>query len=556
MTQKDSRLLPEQELQSLNQDLQTIRIQLEEQAMRTVSQVAYSTDGRTFGYEAPLSLPIPIGCYVLLVTPGQDQYLGQIITKEVAQREGAEIAYNLDEQAQSVFPQWLKISETKGRLRVRALEGTGVLLGKLTGDRFVPTTNTDTFPSATITLADATVVGDYLASVTRKKSTLPIGQALYLDGRAIVQLNAAGFNRHTVLCGQSGSGKTFSLGIVLEQLLLETDLRIVIIDPNSDFVQLGHLRPLEEVNRLRSAPLSTSEYAELAKRYRQATAGLQVFRPALLAGDAAGALRVRFGDLSRREQGTVLELDPLQDREEFNAFWKIVGQLGHEDYSWNEVRNAIGQNYTAEVRQLGLRIENLGIADWEIWCSPGDPSLIDAMGQEDWRCLILDIGTLGTAAEKAVIANAVLSYFWRQRNQRQPVLIVVDEAHNICPQEPGSELQAISTQEVIRIAGEGRKFGLYLLLATQRPSKIHANVLSQCDNLMLMRMNAQTDLDHLTAILSQVPDTLMAQATKFKLGESLLAGRLVQNPTFAKFEGRLSLEGGSDVPATWAARRP
>jgi hypothetical protein len=556
MTQKDSMPLQEQELQSLNRDLQTIRVQLEEQAMRNVSQVAYSTDGRTFGYEAPLSLSIPIGCYVLLVTPGQDQYLGQIITKEVAQREGAEIAYDLDEQAQSVFPQWLRISETKGRLRVRALEGTGVLLGKLTGDRFVPTTNTDTFPSATITLADATVVGDYLASVTRKKSTLPIGQALYLDGRATVQLNAAGFNRHTVLCGQSGSGKTFSLGIVLEQLLLETDLRIVIIDPNSDFVQLGQLRSLEEANRLRSAPLSTPDYAELAERYRQATARLQVFRPAVLAGDPAGALRVRFGDLSRREQGTVLELDPLQDREEFNAFWNIVGQLGRQDYSWSDVRHAIGRNYTAEVRQLGLRIENLGIADWEIWCSPGDPSLIDALGQKDWRCLILDIGTLGTAAEKAVIANAVLSYFWRQRNQRQPVLVVIDEAHNICPQEPGSELQAISTQEVIRIAGEGRKFGLYLLLATQRPSKIHANVLSQCDNLMLMRMNAQTDLDHLTAILSQVPDTLMAQATKFKLGESLLAGRLVQNPTFAKFEGRLSLEGGSDVPATWAARRP
>jgi DNA helicase HerA-like ATPase len=108
---------------------------------------------------------------------------------------------------------------------------------------------------------------------------------------------------------------------------------------------------------------------------------------------------------------------------------------------------------------------------------------------------------------------------------------------------------------VIRIAGEGRKFGLYLLLASQRPNKIHSNVLSQCDNLLLMRMNSHADLAHLASILSQVPTSLMEQATKFSIGESLLAGRIVQNPTFAKFEGRLSVEGGGDIPTTWAARR-
>ena len=54
--------------------------------------------------------------------------------------------------------------------------------------------------------------------------------------------DAGGFNRHTFLCGQSGSGKTYSLGVILEQLLTETDLRIVVLDPNSDFVRLGEVR--------------------------------------------------------------------------------------------------------------------------------------------------------------------------------------------------------------------------------------------------------------------------------------------------------------------------
>ena len=55
-------------------------------------------------------------------------------------------------------------------------------------------------------------------------------------------LDAGGFDRHTFFCGQSGSGKTYSLGVVLEQLLLETGLRIVILDPNSDFARIGTAR--------------------------------------------------------------------------------------------------------------------------------------------------------------------------------------------------------------------------------------------------------------------------------------------------------------------------
>ena len=116
-------------------------------------------------------------------------------------------------------------------------------------------------------------------------------------------------------------------------------------------------------------------------------------------------------------------------------------------------------------------------------------------------------------------------------------------------------MQAISTEAVIRIAGEGREFGLYLLLVSQRPTKIHSNVLSQCSNLLLMRMNSQADLAHLVSVLSQIPPSLMEQATKFSVGEALVAGPIVPNPIFARFEGRLSEDGGGDIPATWAARR-
>lgn len=165
----------------------------------------------------------------------------------------------------------------------------------------------------------------------------------------------------------------------------------------------------------------------------------------------------------------------------------------------------------------------------------------------------MDSGTLASPAEQSIVAMAVLGHLWRRRNERQPILIVADEAHNICPQEPADNLEAAATSHAIKIAGEGRKFGLYLLVATQRPSKIHANVISQCDNLALMKMNSTSDLAHISQIFSQAPATFLGQSSHFAQGECLLAGKMVRNPTFVAFEGRLSEEGGTDVPSSWAS---
>jgi DNA helicase HerA-like ATPase len=131
-------------------------------------------------------------------------------------------------------------------------------------------------------------------------------------------------------------------------------------------------------------------------------------------------------------------------------------------------------------------------------------------------------------------------------------LIVIDEAHNICPQEPIDALKGAATEHAIRIAGEGRKYGLYTLLATQRPQKLHTNVVSQCDNLVLMRINSSSDIAHLASTFSFVPPSLLSQASHFSQGQALIAGKIVPSPLFAKFEGRISREGGSDVPADWA----
>ena len=101
----------------------------------------------------------------------------------------------------------------------------------------------------------------------------------------------------------------------------------------------------------------------------------------------------------------------------------------------------------------------------------------------------------------------------------------------------------------------GRKFGLYLLVSTQRPQKIPENVLSQADNLVLLRLNSLADAAFTQAAFSFVPPSLIDKSVTFRQGEGLIAGKISPQPALLRFDTRISQEGGADVPATWAAAR-
>ena len=95
-----------------------------------------------------------------------------------------------------------------------------------------------TFHDATVRPALPEEVGTWFERTRPDRAGLTIGELL-LRARGPGELDSGGLNRHTFMCGQSGSGKTYSLGLLLERVLAETSLRVVMLDPNSDYVGLG-----------------------------------------------------------------------------------------------------------------------------------------------------------------------------------------------------------------------------------------------------------------------------------------------------------------------------
>ena len=143
---------------------------------------------------------------------------------------------------------------------------------------------------------------------------------------------------------------------------------------------------------------------------------------------------------------------------------------------------------------------------------------------------ILDIGELPNPRERSAIVASVLSALWEWRHRREPVLVVIDEAHNVCPAQPADRAQALAIEHAVRIAAEGRKYGLYLFLSTQRPDRLHPEVLAQCENLVLMKVNSAVAIDLLAQTFSHVPRRMIELAPTFTIGQGLVAGRLSPLP--------------------------
>jgi DNA helicase HerA-like ATPase len=471
-----------------------------------VQSLATSIDGRTFSFHASLDdLPFRVGGYVVQVD-GDDAWLGQVLTLELGLIEVSPVA-------STPGPELLAVR------RVAAAVGTGTTLGEGRSFHDVP-----------LTPATEAQVNEWQEASLAHSAALEVGQFANLIGVPAL-IDPQGFDRHTFLCGQSGSGKTYSLGVILEHLLMDTELRVLVLDPNSDFVRLGTVRDGSE------GPITDS--------YRDVAANIEVRR-----SESSGGLplRIRVSELSPAARAAMLQLDPVDDREEYAA----LAELLEHDEGGRPLIGGIGELLTSELpgaRPLGLRAANLGVLDWGTWERGAGGSLHGRLLDDDWRCLVVDLGSLDTPEEQAVIAESVLDTLWRHRRDRRPVLIVIDEAHNVCPQFTESGVVALATRHAVQIAAEGRKFGLHLLVSTQRPQKVHDNVLSQCDNLVLMRMNSAADLGHLVESFSFVPPSMFDEARHFGLGEALIAGKVSPNPTLVRFGARISEEGGADVVA-------
>lgn len=190
------------------------------------------------------------------------------------------------------------------------------------------------------------------------------------------------------------------------------------------------------------------------------------------------------------------------------------------------------------------------------------PDLFSTWFGHGFPVSILDLSAIPSEIMQTIsgciLKIAYDALYWGQNThvggKLQPLFVVLDEAHAYLKAGETS----ISSRIVQTIAKEGRKYGVGLMLVTQRPSELDETVLSQCGSIVALRMTNTRDKGHVSSSMQDELREMMDVLSSLRTGEAIISGEAVRIPSRIKFFQADNAIKGSDPVASklWSNARP
>lgn len=189
-------------------------------------------------------------------------------------------------------------------------------------------------------------------------------------------------------------------------------------------------------------------------------------------------------------------------------------------------------------------------------------SLVGSWVGHERHVTVLDVSGLPAEVLTTIVGTLIrIVYdllFWAFElpisGRRQPLLIVLEEAHRFLP-EGGS---SAAHRTISRIAKEGRKYGVGLAIVTQRPVDIESAVLSQCGTMIALRLTNSADKSRVEAAMPDDLGALSGMLPTLRTGEGMVVGEAMPIPSRIQFFKARSRPKGDDpeMPDAWRQNRP
>lgn len=151
---------------------------------------------------------------------------------------------------------------------------------------------------------------------------------------------------------------------------------------------------------------------------------------------------------------------------------------------------------------------------------------------------ILDLSTVDDEVVEVVSSVVTRLLFDRLRRSDVrnsfPVNLILEEAHRYVPRQSVAASTLDATRIFERVAKEGRKYGLFLMLSSQRPSELSGTVLSQCSNYVVHRIQNPEDLQHIRRMTPFISESVLNRLASLPKQFALVFGTSVSIPTTFK----------------------
>ena len=350
-----------------------------------------------------------------------------------------------------------------------------------------------------------------------------------------VYLNINGFRRHVAILAQTGAGKSYLTGVLIEELV-ERGATIVVIDPHADYVFLsqtadGGTHSFSDRVTVFQNPESTGRYSKKdigrVEPYTVKFADLGFEDICSVCGIGIHFTNIRAG--LERAIENLRSRNVVYMPEDVESELKAVAE--DEDLK-RDIRQG-AQDAVKYIRRLrSLRVFSRSGVPIDRIIQPYHVSVIDLSGLDN--------------RSTDYIASRLLSDIYvavTSGSFRYPVFLVVEEAHNFVP--PDGDTRSFPV--IRRIAAEGRKFGIFLLLISQRPVKVHPDSLSQCNSQIVLKITNPKDQNAIRESSERLSEDLIADLPGLNVGEAIIVGDITRTPVMIRVRPRKTKEGGADI---------
>jgi hypothetical protein len=384
------------------------------------------------------------------------------------------------------------------------------------------------------------------------------------DGAEAVADGNRLFQRHLAILGNSGSGKSWAVALLMERAARLRNANLVVLDLHGEYGPLadGGIATRLRIGGPADLPSGADDLLHLPYWIFEIDelAMIVLNEDDPHAADQRLWLIHRIESLKRASLATAgkynamatatvdspvpYQLDQLLEGAERDEVEKIVlqpsGQVVPGPYT-GKLRSLINR---LEARRADPRFafvfqppESTNHADW---LSRTAVKLLQA-GAETPGIKAIDLSEVPTSLVPLVaglIARLIYDIqFWTEPARRTPVCLVCDEAHvYLRDGEAESPIYEAAMRRFETIAKEGRKYGVCVAVVSQRPSELNRTVLSQCNNFVILRLS--NDQDH-EAIVQLVPGAFAGVAAvlpTLDVGEAVVVGDAVPLPVRIKLD--------------------
>jgi DNA helicase HerA-like ATPase len=347
-------------------------------------------------------------------------------------------------------------------------------------------------------------------------------------------LSLKGFRRHLAIIAQTGAGKSYLAGVLAEELLRK-GATVIMLDPHADYVFLsrtsdGGRHELSDNIVIFRNPASTGRYSDSdvgrVESYEVCFSDLDLDEICLIARISEHYVNIRNSlekaiTNVKRGRSVFSPKDILEELQQADA-WAA------DDKERAGARSA--QKYIKRI--IGMKVFTNVSTSVDKMLKPMQLSVIDLSGLEDEVSDYIAYKILSEIYERA--AGGEFKY---------PVFVFIEEAHRFIPPEG----RTYSSKIIRKISAEGRKFGVFLILITQRPSKIHSDALSQCNSQIIMRITNPEDQRAVSVSSERMSRDLLDDLPGLNIGEAVIVGEMTKAPVMVRVKRRRTQEGGADI---------